>query len=100
MELYVKDKMDEAGQPVKVVYEQVNPRWEVGITLSDRGFQQVSFVNSIATTKVFNGRAHGQATMIISYRGGTLPFIYFLGVYLVRSTLVAFQRKLMLDGIC
>jgi DNA topoisomerase-2 len=52
MDLYLKDKTDEAGQPVKVVYEQVNPRWEVGITLSDRGFQQVSFVNSIATTKV------------------------------------------------
>ncbi|KAL8576595.1 DNA topoisomerase 2-alpha [Nucella lapillus] len=51
MELYLRDKTDEAGQPVKVVYEQVNPRWEVGITLSDRGFQQVSFVNSIATTK-------------------------------------------------
>ncbi|KAK7113702.1 DNA topoisomerase 2-alpha-like isoform X1 [Littorina saxatilis] len=51
MDLYLKDKTDEAGQPVKVVYEQVNPRWEVGITLSDRGFQQVSFVNSIATTK-------------------------------------------------
>lgn len=40
------------GNPLKVIYEQVNPRWEVAITMSDRGFQQVSFVNSIATTKV------------------------------------------------
>ena len=52
MDLYIKDKVDEAGQPIKVVYEQVNARWEVGVTLSDQGFQQVSFVNSIATTKV------------------------------------------------
>nr|KAG5713710.1 hypothetical protein BaRGS_024337 [Batillaria attramentaria] len=51
IDLYVKDKTDEAGQPLKVVYEQVNPRWEVGVAVSDRGFQQVSFVNSIATTK-------------------------------------------------
>lgn len=48
---YLKDKVDEAGQPLKVVYEAVNPRWEVGVAVSDRGFQQVSFVNSIATTK-------------------------------------------------
>lgn len=52
MDLYLKDKTDEAGQPLKVVYEHVNPRWEVGVALSDSGFQQVSFVNSIATTKV------------------------------------------------
>ncbi|XP_025107253.1 DNA topoisomerase 2-alpha-like isoform X3 [Pomacea canaliculata] len=51
MDLYLKDKTDEAGQPLKVVYEHVNPRWEVGVALSDSGFQQVSFVNSIATTK-------------------------------------------------
>lgn len=34
-----------------IVHEVVNDRWEVAVTLSDKGFQQVSFVNSIATTK-------------------------------------------------
>ena len=37
--------------PRKVVYEAVNPRWEVTVTASNHGFQQASFVNSIATTK-------------------------------------------------
>ena len=45
--------MDENDQPLKVVHDVVNERWEVAITLSDKGFQQVSFVNSVATTKVF-----------------------------------------------
>ena len=41
------------GAPLKIIYEQVNPRWEVAVCLSaEKGFQQVSFVNSIATTKV------------------------------------------------
>lgn len=45
--------MDENGVPLKIVYEQVSPRWEVACCLSsEKGFQQVSFVNSIATTKV------------------------------------------------
>jgi DNA topoisomerase-2 len=35
----------------KILYENVNPRWEVACSYSDIGFQQVSFVNSIATTK-------------------------------------------------
>ena len=43
------------GAPLKIIYEQVNPRWEVAVCLSaEKGFQQVSFVNSIATTKVNN----------------------------------------------
>uniref|UniRef100_H3ALH9 DNA topoisomerase 2 n=1 Tax=Latimeria chalumnae TaxID=7897 RepID=H3ALH9_LATCH len=49
--LYVKDKVDETGNPLKVAHEAVNHRWEVCVTMSERGFQQVSFVNSIATTK-------------------------------------------------
>lgn len=32
-----------------VVYERVNDRWEVAFALSEGGFQQVSFVNSICT---------------------------------------------------
>lgn len=52
VDLYVKDKVDEMGNAVNVVHEVVNERWEVCITMSEKGFQQVSFVNSIATTKV------------------------------------------------
>lgn len=52
VDLYVKDKVDETGVALKVVNESVNDRWEVCLTMSERGFQQISFVNSIATTKV------------------------------------------------
>lgn len=52
MDLYVKDKVDETGNALSVVHEIVNERWEVCLTMSEKGFQQVSFVNSIATTKV------------------------------------------------
>jgi len=52
IELYLKDKEDENGQPLKIVHELVSDRWEVALTLSEKGFQQVSFVNSVATTKV------------------------------------------------
>uniref|UniRef100_A0A4W4H3W9 DNA topoisomerase 2 n=1 Tax=Electrophorus electricus TaxID=8005 RepID=A0A4W4H3W9_ELEEL len=45
------DKTDETGSSLTVVHEVVNPRWEVCLTMSEKGFQQVSFVNSIATTK-------------------------------------------------
>lgn len=51
IDLYIKDSADDSGAPLKIAYENVSDRWEVAITLSDRGFQQVSFVNSIATTK-------------------------------------------------
>ncbi|KAM9296239.1 DNA topoisomerase 2-alpha [Gastrophryne carolinensis] len=51
VEMYVKDKVDETGNPLKVIHEAVNERWEVCLTMSEKGFQQVSFVNSIATTK-------------------------------------------------
>lgn len=33
-----------------IVYEQVNERWELAFAVSDGNFNQVSFVNSIATT--------------------------------------------------
>ena len=52
VELYLKDKVDENDQPLKIVHEVVNDRWEVALSLSEKGFQQVSFVNSVATTKV------------------------------------------------
>lgn len=51
IELYLKDKTDENGDPLKVVHEIAGERWEIAVTLSSCGYQQVSFVNSIATTK-------------------------------------------------
>lgn len=34
-----------------MAYDQVGDRWQVALALSEKGSQQVSFVNSIATTK-------------------------------------------------
>ena len=55
VELYLKGQ-EGAGEeegPRKVVHEVVNPRcWEVCVAPSDNRFQQASFVNSIATSKV------------------------------------------------
>lgn len=52
VQLFLKDKEDEQGNPLTIVYESVNDRWEVAMTLSEGGdFRQMSFVNSIATTK-------------------------------------------------
>ena len=57
MELYLKDGNNDSDDEEeegkrKIVHEKVNGRWEVAITVSNKGFQQASFVNSIATTKV------------------------------------------------
>ncbi|KYQ90029.1 DNA topoisomerase II [Tieghemostelium lacteum] len=50
IELYI-DNNDEEN-PIKVHYEKVSDRWEIAIALSTEGqFNQVSFVNSICTTK-------------------------------------------------
>ncbi|XP_058125449.1 DNA topoisomerase 2 isoform X1 [Anopheles ziemanni] len=51
IDLFLKDSTDDIGGAVKVCYESVNERWEVAVAISERGFQQVSFVNSIATSK-------------------------------------------------
>ncbi|XP_060950829.1 DNA topoisomerase 2-alpha [Limanda limanda] len=51
VDMYVKDKVDELGVPLVILHESVDERWEVCLTMSEKGFQQVSFVNSIATTK-------------------------------------------------
>ncbi|KAF2890533.1 hypothetical protein ILUMI_15640 [Ignelater luminosus] len=48
---YIKNKKDDVSNLLKIINEKANDRWEVALTLSDGGFQQVSFVNSIATTK-------------------------------------------------
>lgn len=52
VDLYIKDKTDELDAPLKCYHEICNERWEVAVTVSGDGFQHVSFVNSIATTKV------------------------------------------------
>lgn len=51
VDMYLEDKVDEVGNPLTVLHEAINERWEVCLTMSEKGFQQVSFVNSIATTK-------------------------------------------------
>ena len=53
------------GSPVTVFYDkpdnkEAKGRWEVGFAVSCEGFQNVSFVNSIATTK---GGRHVDAVM-------------------------------------
>ena len=55
MEMYTKAIKLERGEEAKsdaseIVAESPNPRWEIGFAVSDGTFQQVSFVNSIATT--------------------------------------------------
>ena len=49
VDLYIGAKGSEGAKPR--VYEKVSERWEVCVAPSDDGFAQVSFVNSIATTK-------------------------------------------------
>ena len=49
MYLDASKEEDEIDPPI--VYESPHPRWEVGMSLSESQFQQVSFVNAISTTK-------------------------------------------------
>jgi len=39
------------GAEIIKIYEKVNNRWEIGVSVSDGQFQQVSFVNGICTIK-------------------------------------------------
>lgn len=55
MEMYTKairKERGEDGPPAKdeIITCSPDPRWEIGFAVSDGAFQQVSFVNSIATT--------------------------------------------------
>ena len=43
--------LPEKEKPPPLIYERVNDRWEVAFTVSEGQFNQISFVNSIATTK-------------------------------------------------
>nr|XP_018912664.1 PREDICTED: DNA topoisomerase 2 isoform X1 [Bemisia tabaci] len=63
VDLYVRNLTDDSGNALKVVHEKCGPRWEVAITVSDKGFQQMSFANSIATTK--GGRHVDHVTDVI-----------------------------------
>ncbi|EXJ57517.1 DNA topoisomerase II [Cladophialophora yegresii CBS 114405] len=46
-----KERGDEAANDASdIITESPDPRWEIGFAVSDGSFQQVSFVNSIATT--------------------------------------------------
>lgn len=63
IDLYIKGKEDDVGNPLKIAYERAGERWEVAMTVSDKGFQQMSFVNSIATTK--GGRHVDHVTELI-----------------------------------
>lgn len=49
VEMFTQD--DDSDEPVPVVHEVVNDRWEVCVTASEWGFDQTSFVNSIWTYK-------------------------------------------------
>lgn len=51
VDCYLKGKEDEQGNPLKCAFESCSERWEIAIALSESGFRQISFVNSIATTK-------------------------------------------------
>ncbi|PGH36410.1 DNA topoisomerase II [[Emmonsia] crescens] len=55
MEMYTnaikKERGEEASKDKsEIIIDNPDPRWEVGFAVSDGSFQQVSFVNSIATT--------------------------------------------------
>ncbi|ODQ54837.1 type II DNA topoisomerase [Saitoella complicata NRRL Y-17804] len=53
VEMYVNSVAPDAttGKPPPIVHEVVSDRWEIAFTVSDGSFNQVSFVNGIATTK-------------------------------------------------
>ena len=49
--MYTNAIKDEDEEDAIIYYEQPNERWEIGMSLSESQFQQVSFVNSISTSK-------------------------------------------------
>lgn len=48
---FLEKFQDEDGEKIQFTYEEASERWQIAVAPSDKGFQQVSFVNSIATTK-------------------------------------------------
>ncbi|KAJ7542297.1 hypothetical protein O6H91_10G100200 [Diphasiastrum complanatum] len=55
--LYLAAAQNNKEETLPRIYERVNDRWEICVSLSDGQFQQVSFVNSIATIR---GGSHVQ----------------------------------------
>lgn len=51
-------------QPASVIFDTPTARWQVGFTVSDGSFQQVSFVNNIATTSGGTHVAHVADQMV------------------------------------
>jgi len=51
VDAFIKGHEDETGNQIKAIHEISNERWEIAVAVSDGGFKQMSFVNSIATTK-------------------------------------------------
>lgn len=51
VEMYLNSNCSEDNAKPPIVHDIVNDRWEVAFTVSDGQFNQVSFVNSIATTR-------------------------------------------------
>ncbi|KAK9128716.1 hypothetical protein Syun_017513 [Stephania yunnanensis] len=49
--LYLKSAGKSRPEPLPRIAEKVNDRWEICVSVSEGQFQQVSFVNSIATIK-------------------------------------------------
>ena len=49
--MYIQATKEEDLEDPPIVFEQPHERWEVGMSLSESQFQQVSFVNSISTYK-------------------------------------------------
>ncbi|XP_038982287.1 DNA topoisomerase 2 [Phoenix dactylifera] len=49
--LYLQSVSKSRPEPLSRISEKVNDRWEICVSLSEGQFQQVSFVNGIATTK-------------------------------------------------
>ena len=49
--MYIQASKEEDFEDPPIVFEQPQERWEIGMSLSESQFQQVSFVNSISTYK-------------------------------------------------
>ena len=51
IDMYIQATKEEDLEDPPIVFEQPHERWEIGMSLSESQFQQVSFVNSISTYK-------------------------------------------------
>ncbi|KAJ3402189.1 DNA topoisomerase 2, partial [Chytridiales sp. JEL 0842] len=51
VEMYMSTPTEEGAKKPPIIYERAGERWEIAFAPSDGQFQQVSFVNSICTSK-------------------------------------------------